>query len=118
MAYSNEQIDELKATFLSDVKVYHEGGIDYLYIPALKMPKGCIPSETDVLFCPVPHTGYQSRLFFKDRIEHPSQQPGRPNWQPTQLILGQNWHNFSFQGVTLDKFSSMVLNHLRGLYTV
>jgi hypothetical protein len=118
MAYSQEQVAELKSTFQSDVTEFHEGGIDYLYISELKMPPGCTPSHTNILFCPVPHSGYQSRLFFKDQIRHPSQVPGRPNWQPTQLILGQSWHNFSYQGITLSRFSNMVINHLRGLYSV
>lgn len=118
MPYPQEQIQDLINTFGVDVTEIHEGGYEYVYIRGLKMPAGCTPNTTDVLFCPVPHfsANYESRLFFKDQVQHPNQIPGRPNWLQSQYILGRQWYNFSYRGVVSGSYSDMVLNHLRGLY--
>jgi hypothetical protein len=120
MSYSQEHMDDLKKTFGSEVAVISEAGYEYVYIRGLKMPPGCTPAVTDALLCPVQHFSawYPSRLFLKDRVHHPKQTQGQPNWQPSQYILGYEWHNFSYKEVVTGKFSDMVLMHLRGLYKV
>jgi hypothetical protein len=46
-----------------DVSVMVEGGVDFVFIPRLVLPEGCIPRETPALLCIGQHGGYTTRLF-------------------------------------------------------
>jgi len=111
MRYPKDQLEEFKAQLGPDVREFEEGGYVYLYIPGLKMPPGCTPEITDALLCPQPHSGYTSRLFFKEII----QTPKPVNWNGQYLIVGEQWHAFSYNNVKDMPLLNMVMNHLRGM---
>ena len=111
MRYPEEQLEELKAVMGPGVRELEESGYVYVYIPGLKMPPGCIPEQTDALLCPQPHSGYTSRLFFKDYI----QTPKPVNWNGQVFVLGYQWHAFSYNNVQNMPLLNMVMNHLRGM---
>lgn len=111
MMYPEEQINELKEEIGPGVRVFDESGYSYIYIPGLKTPSGCTPERTDALLCPQPHSGYPSRLFFKDRI----QTSKTLNWNGQAYVLGHQWHAFSYNHVQNMSLLAMVMNHLRGL---
>lgn len=111
MTISPDQLDELKVAFGPEISFHTEASIEFVRIPGLKMPQGCLPERTDALLCPTHYCGYDSRLFFKDRI----QSPGTPNWQPSCFLVGSEWHVYSYQGVRHPSLCEMVLMHLRGL---
>ncbi|MGG1555642.1 hypothetical protein [Paenibacillus ferrarius] len=111
MTISAEQVEELKAAFGPKVLVQSEASTEFVHIPGLKMPQGCMPVRTDALLCPSQYCGYESRLFLKDRV----QSPGTPNWQASCFLLGTEWQVYSYQGVRHSSLCEMVLMHLRGL---
>ena len=111
MRYSEEQVEELKAILGPGVRELEESGYVYLYIPGLKMPPGCAPERTDALLCPDLHSGYPSRLFFKERI----QTPKPVNWNGQVFVLGEQWHAFSYNDVKDMPLLGMVMSHLRGM---
>jgi hypothetical protein len=105
------EVEELKAVY-GDVSTAEEGGTTYLYFGKLKLPSGCNPPETAALLCPSPKDGYDSRLYFEDRIASSKQ----PNWQGPVHILSRNWHVYSWKlnagGLRL---AQMVQAHLAAL---
>lgn len=111
MIYPEEQLEELKAQFGPGVREFEEGGHVYLYIPGLKMPPGCTPEITDALLCPQTHSGYTSRLFFKERIQTTKQ----VNWNGQFLILGVQWYAFSYNYIKDMPLMNMIMSHLRGM---
>jgi hypothetical protein len=112
MEIPQEQIDELKAIAPS-VSLSTEGNFSYLLIENLTLPDGCVPSVTDVLLCPMPREGYQSRIFYPSII---SGCPTR-NWNASNVrILSRNWFAFSWTippGLTLSETLLFHLNALR-----
>jgi|SRR5215213_572825 len=93
MSFPDDQIQELKAMFGS-VGQGVEAGVTYFLLPGLTLPEGCTPSSTDALLCPTPRDGYNSRLFFADRI----QSRHSLNWNAVGVrILEHNWNAFSWQ---------------------
>lgn len=110
MQQFEEQLQELKEIH-PNVQIFEEGGHTYIYIPGQKLPSGCSPHVSDVILCPREHSGYTSRLFFKDIIQTPKQL----NWNGQVFILGQSWHTFSYNGISNMPLLNMVMNHLRGL---
>ncbi len=111
MRYSDEQIKELAAQLDTEVRQFEEAGDVFLYIPGLKMPPGCTPEKSDALLCPQQHSGYSSRLFFKERI----QSPKAVNWNGQVFALGYQWYAFSYNNVPVMRPFDMVINHLRGM---
>lgn len=111
MRFQTEELDKLRDNLNSDVQEIDEAGYGFVYIPGLKTPPGCIPEKTDALLCPIPHSGYTSRLFFKDRIQTPKE----VNWNGEVFILGHKWYAFSYQNIKDMSMLEMVINHLRGL---
>lgn len=106
-----EELEEMKSIFGSGVREFEESGYVYVYIPGLKMPPGCTPEQTDALLCPQPHSGYPSRLFFKEAI----QASKVVNWNGQVFVLGHQWHAFSYNYVENMSQVNMVINHLRGM---
>lgn len=94
MDFPEDQITELKN--LGEVLSAQEGGVPYFIIRALKLPDGCTPNQCDALLCPVPANGYNSRLYFSQKV-----QPAKAvtlNWNANDVrILEQNWHAFSWK---------------------
>jgi hypothetical protein len=111
MNFAQEQITELKDLF-PNVQACDEGGVTFFLIPDFKLPEGCIPSNADALLCPTSRDGYDSRLYFSDKI-----QTAKPlNWNANCVrILERNWHAFSWRIPPGLRLSQMVATHWRGL---
>lgn len=92
MTVPEDQLAELKAVY--DGALLHlEGGVPYIYIPALKLPDGCSPCEIESLFSPRTAHGYPSRLFFAQQLKTPSSR----NWNGNVRILGRSWFAYSWK---------------------
>lgn len=111
MDIDQEQLAELVQQY-SDVQMAGEGGVNYLLLPQLELPQGCVPSRVDALLCPSTRDGYMSRLFFAELISGGAAR----NWNVHNLrILERNWYAFSWQTRPNLRLLQMVLAHLEGL---
>lgn len=110
MNYPQEQIDELKRLF-PGVSYASEGGFDYFLLPNVQLPPQCQSGQIDVLLCPNHREGYNSRLYFPDKV-----QSGRtPNWNGSTFIFDRQWYSFSWKLSEGLRLSQMVLSHMKGL---
>lgn len=109
MNYPQDQINELKRLFGEGLKLVNESGYNFIYLPKQKIPGGVDTEVVDLLFCPTPWGGYNSRLFYSRQIRTSA---GR-NWNNVNVrIADQNWSAFSWQipvGLTL---AEMILAYL------
>ena len=111
MDLSQEQIDELKA-LVPSICIANEGGYCYLLIKDVTLPAGCSPSVTNVLLCPFPKDGYNSRLYFPNMISGCASR----NWNSQNVrILGANWFAFSWKSPGGLSLKEMLLFHLNSL---
>jgi hypothetical protein len=109
--YPEDQIEELKS-LSSEVKPGQEGGTTFFLMPSVKMPDGCEPAVTDLLLCPSPRDGYNSRLFFAERVRSKN----NPNWRDPVRILERNWQVYSWRLNRTDlRLAQLVTAHLRAL---
>lgn len=107
----SDQINELKKLF-PNVQEGNEAGYTFFLIPDFKLPQGCIPQVADLLFCPMPRDGYDSRLFFSQQIQ--TQKP--LNWNALNYrILEQNWFAFSWKVAPGMRLAQTLAAHLGGL---
>jgi hypothetical protein len=110
MEIPQSQIDELKQ-IAPDMFQAVEGGQSYIRIAGLKLPNGCIPATCDVLLCPGPRDGYQSRLFFSSKVvSHKTL-----NWNSEIRILGEKWYAFSWATSGNLRLAEKLQVHLNGL---
>ena len=110
MAFQQEQLEELKSITPS-VKAATEGGYTFLFIERLELPDGCTPYQTDVLLCPTPREGYESRLFFACQI---SCMAGL-NWNGTIRVLDRTWYAYSWRTKSNLRLAEMLIVHLSAL---
>lgn len=116
MEFPEDQITELRE--FGDVESGQEGTTPYLIIRQLHLPEGCTPERCDVLLCPIKANGYNSKLYFAERIR--GNKTDQLNWQgdATFRILEKNWFSFSWQlsdgGVNL-RLAQMLALHLKPL---
>ena len=111
MALPEDQVAELKQ-FFSNIQAAQEGGITYLKLPGAVLPTGCTPATMDLLLCPSPRDGYESRLYFAARVQ------GRGaalNWNGNTRVLEQNWVAYSWKVQGGLRLAQMVLAHLQAL---
>jgi hypothetical protein len=111
MEYSKEQLEELRS-YCFKLCTLLEGGVTFLYLEGLRLPKGCEPQVCCALLCPVARDGYPSRLYFSEQIKSPFAR----NWNVTNARIGErNWFAFSWRvelaGPTLVQ---ILLAHLAG----
>jgi hypothetical protein len=84
-----------------------EGGQDFIFLPALKVPVGQETLLRDGLLTLQGHSGYVSRLFLSELIA------GRgANWT-MHTVLGRSWHTPSWRDVPLGRPVEMLLQHLK-----
>lgn len=113
MPFAEEQVAELKL-LCADVSEVTEAGCVYVFLPGLTLPDGCSPARTDALLCPSARDGYESRLFFAERIE--SKARTEPNWNVNGVrIAERNWHAYSWKTSPNLRLAQMVAAHLRAL---
>lgn len=111
MSFSKPDIDSLRL-ICSRLEVYTEGQQDFILLPDLQLPAGCVPEQSTSLFCPTPRSGYDSRLYFEKKI----QTAHSLNWNGNERILERNWYAFSWQ--VNEQHLTLVQGlaaHLRGL---
>jgi len=93
-----------------------EGGRSYVYLPKLRLPDGCEPSEVDALLWPQPGDGYSSRLYYAVRIQPAGIVNMTPlNWNGSVLILERTWHAHSWRTPPDLRPAQMIAIHLRSL---
>jgi hypothetical protein len=94
--------------------VMTEGGVDFIYIPALNIStnKQATPTVVEALLCPREHSGYMTRLFLSQAF------PGAGlsnNWTQHR-ILEKQWNTWSWQNVPqTDTPLQILAAHLRAL---
>jgi hypothetical protein len=108
MSFPQDQVAELKQ-LCGGVSQCGEGGCTFLLLSELRLPEGCSPSVNDALLCPTPRDGYQSRLFFAERI----QTKNKLNWNGQVRIVERNWEAFSWKVSAEPRLIQMVAAHLR-----
>jgi hypothetical protein len=87
-----------------------EGGLQYVYLPNLSMPPGCIPATVDCLLCLDSVNGYTSRLYFAQQV---SKAGVALNWNGNTHILGRNWVAYSWNNVATNQHPvGILLGHL------
>jgi hypothetical protein len=111
MDFNAEELDELRQ-IAPNVSVSTEGGYTYLYIQELALPEGCEPEHADVLLCPSPKDGYQTRLFFSSKIKGCGPQR---NWNGNIRALEKNWFAISWCTSPGLRLAEMLLVHLKAL---
>lgn len=112
MEYPSDQIEEIKQ-LCDSVLFAKEGEINYLLLNGLNLLEGSKPLKVDALFCPVPRDGYNSRLFFSEKIDSPDY--NQLNWNVNGIrILERNWYGYSWKIIETDlRLVQSVINHLR-----
>jgi len=90
---AEEHVEELRS-LCPNAKQVTEGGIDYVLLPALKLPAGCNPGVVDCLLSLGARDGYDNRLFFAQVVASPQAR----NWNGQNIrILEQNWFAYSWR---------------------
>jgi hypothetical protein len=104
-----EHLQELRE-LCGDVRELTEGGRVYVYLPLLRLPRGCAPAEVEALLCLQEHSGYATRLFLSQPVA------GRgANWS-VHHILDRPWHSWSWNNVNAQMRPAAILaEHLRAL---
>lgn len=110
MNFDVTQIEELKQ-ISPNLSVAQEGGYTFIYIEKLQLPDECIPNTVDALLCASPREGYESRLYFSEKI---TGCPDR-NWNGNIRVLGQNWYAISWRVPSGLRLSEALLIHLKAL---
>lgn len=115
MPFPIDQIEELKL-IAPNIAECDECGVSFILLPSYRLPDGCTPCIVDLLLCPAPRDGYQSRLFFAERVL-PSEKLGRPalNWNGSVRIAERNWQAFSWRTPTGLRIAQMLAIHLKAL---
>ena len=95
----------------SGATAMQEGGVQYVYLPSLKLPKTCNPRVVEGLLRPGPGPdGYTTRLYLSVAFAGKGQ-----NWT-THKILDKTWHTPSFNNVPADlRLIEILANHLNVL---
>jgi len=108
MDFPQDQIDELKK-IAPQISISEEGGYTYIMIENLKLPEGCKPSEVNALLCPALKDGYQSSMFFAQKIDCSAQK----DWKRNIRVLGTNWYALSWQTLSGLRLAEMLMIHLK-----
>ena len=111
MEFPKDQIDELKS-IAPNLSIAEEGVYTYILIEGYQLPEGCVPLIVDLLLCPMSRDGYESRLYFPQRI---TGIPVTPNWNGVVRVLERNWEAFSWRTQGGLRLLEMLLVHLKGL---
>lgn len=111
MSLPEDQLVELKQLFV-DIQAAKEGGITYILLPGTKLPAGCNPPIMDLLLCPSPRDGYESRLYFAGSVQ--CSKAGL-NWNGNTRVLERNWLAYSWKVPAGLRLAQMVQAHLQAL---
>jgi hypothetical protein len=109
MEFAEQDIQALKEIAPS-LSVANEGGYSYILINKIKLPSNCKPLEIDALLCPMQKDGYQSRLYFAEKLSGCNI---ALNWNANVRILGRTWYGISWQTPEGLSLKEMLLVHLK-----
>lgn len=109
MSIDQKQLAEI-AALVPAARVMPDAGIDYIFLPGLKVAVGQDERLLDALLCPSQHGGYTTRLFLAEPIAQRGQ-----NWT-THNILSRSWHTWSWNNVPANLSPAQILSaHLGAL---
>ena len=109
MSVDQQQLTEVAAP-VPGAQLMPVAGIDYIFLPSLKVTVGQEERILDALLCPTTHGGYTTRLFLAEPISQRGQ-----NWT-THNILSRLWHTWSWNNVPASLSLMQILSaHLRAL---
>jgi hypothetical protein len=80
-----------------------EGGLTYVYLPALRFSSEVKPAEQNALLCLGPRDGYPTRLFLTEQVAGKG-----ANWNP-HVVLGRTWWTYSWNNVSADQRPIQIL---------
>lgn len=109
MSIDRTQADEL-CTLFGSVSCATEAGVTLFALHELQLPAGCTPASVEVLLWPAPRDGYDSRLYFAQRVQSRVDR----NWSEHR-VLDRNWWAFSWRTQSGLRLAQMVAIHVRGL---
>ncbi len=92
MTITDSQMNELKAVAPS-ARIITEGGYPFIHIACLQLPANCAPNTVEALLCVYPYHGYNSKLFFTEKITGTVSR----NWNQSVRVLGKMWFAISWQ---------------------
>jgi hypothetical protein len=108
---AEEHVDELRS-LCPGAKQVTEGGLDYVLLPALKLPEGCNPGVVDCLLSLAARDGYSNRLFFAQVV---GSRQAR-NWNGQNIrILERNWFAYSWRAPDGLRPIETLIAHLQAL---
>lgn len=102
MSLDEKQLREIQA-HIPGARVVPDVGVDYIFLPALKISVGQEERVLDALLCPVQHGSYSTRLFLAEPIPQRGQ-----NWT-THNILSRQWHTWSWNNVPASLLPMQIL---------
>lgn len=109
MSIDQKQLAEV-AALVPGARVMPDAGLEYIFLPGLKVIVGKEECVLDALLCPVQHGGYTTRLFLAEPIPQRGQ-----NWT-THNILSRSWHTWSWNNVPANLSPMQILSaHLKAL---
>lgn len=109
MNIDQKQLAEIVA-LVPGARVMPDAGIDYIFMPGLKVTVGQEERVLDALLCTAQHGGYTTRLFLAEPIPQRGQ-----NWT-THNILSRSWHTWSWNNVPTNLSPIQILSaHLKAL---
>lgn len=86
-----------------------EGGHAAVYLPVFAFPSGGQTVTMDLLLYPHAHSGYVTRLFFRQALAR------GPNWR-SHFVCGETWWAPSWNNVQPNQsWVSMLANHLKAV---
>lgn len=104
-----EALSEIEA-ICQGAAAMSEVGLDYIFLPGLKLPPGRTPASCDALLCLSPREGYPTRLFLSVQLTDRGN-----NWN-TFRILDRTWYSWSWNYVAASERPAQILaQHLRAL---
>ena len=102
-----EQMKELQS-ICSGAQEMSEGGLQYIFLPALRLPDGSNPQQVDGLLCLQLREGYPTRLFISQQVV------GKGNNWNSFRILDRTWFACSWNNVSSTLRGAQILaEHLR-----
>lgn len=106
----DKEFQALKALHKSAV-LLKEGGNPVVLLPDFQFKAGGKDMRMDLLLHPSTHSGYVTRLFFKEEIAG----RGSKTWS-SHHVVGRTWWAPSWQGVPMEQpWPAMLCAHLRAV---
>ena len=104
-----QEFDRLRELHPS-ARLIRDAGNIVVFLPKFGFRSDGRKFNMDLLLCPHAHSGYETRLFFEQRVDGKGK-----NWTQHHVI-GRNWWACSWQGVAPSaSWTTMLCAHLRAV---